>query len=98
MTKLAHALLRALPQHRALFLELILEEFGQILTEATIEDDPQQKIPSDFYAHIFHAHAELPDSLHSWSMRNLILQQALKQLDPNRVGMEITVMECVSPS
>src|SRR5579863_7218793 len=92
------ALLRALPQYRPLFLELMPKEFGHILDEETFKEEPLPKIPSAFYGRIFHAHAELPDLLRSWTMCDLILQQALQQLDPNRVGMEISVMQCMSPS
>src|SRR5579863_1060586 len=91
------ALLRALPQYRTLLLELIPKEFGHTLDEVTIKEDTQQEIPSVFYGRIFHAHAELPDPMRSWSIFDLILQQALQQLDPNRVGMEITVMRCMPP-
>ncbi len=34
----------------------------------------------------------------SWSMRTLTLQQAIEQLDPDRVGMEITIVQCVAPA
>ena len=68
------------------------------MTEMTISEATPQKIPSDFYGRVFHAHAELPDSLRAWSICDLILLQALQQLDPNRVGLEITMMQCVPPS
>lgn len=92
------ALLRALPQYRELFFESMPEEFRQLFNEVAVKEDPQQEIPAAFYARIFYAHAELPDAMRSWSICDLILQQALQQLDPNRVGMEITVVRCMSPS
>ena len=92
------ALLRALPSYRTMFLELIPKEFGHIIDEVAIKEDAPQEIPAAFYARIFHAHAELPDILRSWSICDLILLQALLQLDPNRVGMEITVVRCMPPS
>jgi hypothetical protein len=91
------SLIRALPQYRNLLLELVPKEFGQIVSETTVKDDVQQEIPSAFYARIFHALSELPDPMRSWSICDLVLQQALQQLDPNRVGMEITVMHCMLP-
>ncbi len=92
------ALLRALPQYRESLLALIPKEFGALLDEVIVEEDAQQEIPPAFYARIFHAHAELPDSMRSWSICDLILRQALQQLDPNRVGMEITVARCTPPA
>ncbi len=92
------ALLRALPQYREFLLESIPEEFGQLFNEAVVKEDALQEIPAAFYARIFSAYAELPDILRSWSICDLILQQALQQLDPNRVGIEITVVRCMFPS
>lgn len=92
------ALLRALPQYREFLLESIPEEFGQLFNEAVVKEDALQEIPAAFYARIFSAYAELPDILRSWSICDLILLQALLQLNPNRVGMEITVVRCMPPS
>src|SRR5215467_1115906 len=78
------ALFRALPQYRKLLLELIPKEFGHILDEAAVKEDTLQEIPSAFYGRIFHAHSELSDPMRSWSICDLILQQASQQLDPNR--------------
>ena len=90
-----HRLLNVLPDHRAELLPLLRKEFGNAFDEITPVDEPPEEIPAAFYARIFHAYEQLPLSMRAWSIFDLILQQALKQLDPNRVGMEITVVRCL---
>jgi hypothetical protein len=40
----------------------------------------------------------LPPQRRFWAISNLVLQQALAQLDPNNVGMSITIAQCMPPS
>jgi len=98
-------LLRALPEHRKVLSELLAEEYGDFLDESTGAEraerlfsleESSQEIPAIFYSRVLHAHADVPQVLRFTSICDLILQQALKQLDPNRVGMEITVVRCMS--
>jgi transcriptional regulator with XRE-family HTH domain len=86
------------PDHRRAFLELIPEEFGASINEVVDVDRGELEIPSVFYARILSAHCSLPRLLHFNSISDVILQQALKQLDSNRVGMEITVVQCMYPT
>lgn len=91
-------LLKALPAHRKSLLELLPEEFTQSLVGTTESEDAAQEIPSVFYARVLNAHCNLPHVLHFSSVCDVILQQMLKQLDPHRVGMEATVVQCMPPS
>src|SRR5205085_8873280 len=61
-------------------------------------DDSSKDIPSEFYGRVFSARSATNETLHFWSISNLILQQALGQLDPDRLGMAITVVRCMPPS
>ncbi len=94
-----HKLLNALPEHREVFLELFKEE-GKDLS-AVIADDLQGKelnhISAEFYARVLRTRATLPKSLCFSSLCDLILQQALKHLDPHRAGMAIIVVRCLPP-
>ena len=58
-------------------------------------DVSAQEIPYKFITEVLDARASIPDLLRSWSISHQILQQALKQLDPERVGMAITVVRCM---
>ena len=94
-----HKLLHALPEYREVFLELFQEE-GQDLS-AVIADDLQghelNTISAEFYARVLRTRATLPKSLCFSSLCDLILQQALKHLDPYRAGMAIIVVRCLPP-
>lgn len=90
-------LLDSLPEYRQSLLELLPQEFGNAFTEAVVTESADRDIPSVFYARVMNAHCMLPPILHFSSVCDVILQQALKQLDPNRLGMEITVVQCMPP-
>lgn len=93
-------LLKALPQHRKVLLELIAKEFGDFASEAedSLTEDLQQKIPSEFYIRVLRTLATIPKVLRFSSLCDLILQQALEQLDPQRLGLAIIVVRCMLPS
>lgn len=91
-------LLNVLPQHRDQFLELIREEKGMGDFSPPGQEEIAKEIPSEFYGRVFVARATTTDSLRFWSSCNLILQQALGQLDPERQGMAIWVVKCMPPS
>ena len=92
-------LLSVLPQHRERFVELLKKERGQGEFVNPIPDEaPPDEIPAEFYGEVFTACATMSDTLHFWSTCNLILQQALGQLDPDRQGMSIWVVKCMPPS
>ena len=88
-------LLDALPEHRSTLLSLLKREYGDVFDEMGAVDEVPEEIPSSFYERVLHACGELPFPIRSWSICDLILQQALRQLDPKRVGMEITVVRCM---
>jgi hypothetical protein len=92
-------LLSVLPQHRERFIELLKEERGLgDLVNPIPDEEPSGEIPAEFYARVFVAHSTMADNLRFWSICNLILQQALGQLDPERQGMSIWVVKCMQPS
>lgn len=90
-------LLAALPHHREQMLDLIRKEAGfEEFSDAGI-DDSSNEIPSTFYTSVFTARSSTVDNMRYWSICNLILQQAIGQLDPDRVGMAIHVVRCMPP-
>ena len=93
-------LLNALPQHRKALFDQLLDEFGGVMseTEDTATEDTLYKIPSEFYIRVLHTRATIPQVLRFSSLCDLILQQALEQLDPNRVGIAATVVRCMPPT
>ena len=92
-------LLEVLPQQRSQLIPLIKEEFPDFL-HVTVEeqqDDMQVFIPSTFYGRVFDAYTATPRIQRFWTISNLILQQALEQLDPSKQGMAITIVQCMPP-
>ncbi|HEX9132148.1 MAG TPA: GAF domain-containing protein [Ktedonobacteraceae bacterium] len=88
-------LLKVLPQHRKALLELVANEFEGFATDA---EDSLHMIPSEFYIRVLHTLATIPQVLRFSSLCDLILQQALEQLDPQRLGLAIIVVRCMLPS
>jgi transcriptional regulator with XRE-family HTH domain len=93
-------LLNALPQHRKALFDQLLDEFGGVIAETgdTSTEDSLYKIPSEFYIRVLRTRATVPQVLRFSSLCDLILQQALEQLDPNRVGIAATVVRCMPPT
>lgn len=87
-----------LPLHREQLLELLRAEKGLSNYTAPREDTAPKDIPAEFYARVFSARAATVENLRFWSSCNLILQQALGQLDPDRRGLSIWVVRCMPPS
>ena len=90
-------LLYALPQQfRVLFLELWDGE--QPGFSASLSDSSTSELAYDFIMQVLDARATTPDTLRFWTISRLVLQHALRQLDPERIGMAITVVRCMPPS
>lgn len=89
------ALIEALPQHRQQLVESIAQEFPNLLIEA--KDKQLQAIPSAFYARVLNANTTSPHRLRTSTMRTLILQQIMAQLDPQQLGLVVTIVQFVLP-
>lgn len=89
-------LIKALPDYREAFLELMPEDVSVTVKDESL-DDTLQELPSVFYERVLHALANIPAYLRSQAIYDLILQQALEQLDPLRFGMAIIVVRCMPP-
>jgi transcriptional regulator with XRE-family HTH domain len=94
-----HSLLEILPQYRNQLRPLILNEFPDFMnaTVDDIQDEAEPFIPSTFYSRVFDAYTTTPLLQRFWTISNLILQQALEQLDPHQSGMAIIIVQCMPP-
>ncbi|HZO72867.1 MAG TPA: GAF domain-containing protein [Ktedonobacteraceae bacterium] len=97
-TQQLQSLLQALPRYQKTLHPLIAKEFEQMdlavpgLTNQVID------IPSVFYAHVLSGSTALSHPIRFWSLANMVIQQALGQLDPLRLGLVIKVVCCMPPS
>jgi len=71
-------------------------EFGIKINEDIIEDTSIE-VPSTTYSSVLHTYVTTPKRQRFWLVSNLILQEALRQLDPNLLGMTISIAQCVKP-
>ncbi len=93
-------LLIALPDQRERLLILIHEEYPGFSTATQDESALSElaTIPSEFYSRVLYTLTSTPKDILFQLLSDLILQQALKQLDPDRRGMAIIVASCMPPS
>lgn len=89
-------LLIALPEYRDRFVDLIPLEFEDFADFAF--DDPYQEIPPKFYTQIFQMRGTIGPTQLFWSLATTIISQALSQLDPENIGLAITVVRCMVTS
>lgn len=92
------ALLRAIPSdYYDEFRSLVERADPAIAQQLHVEASLAATLPSEFYARALSAYASIPPSLYPRTLYDLILQQAIEQLDPARKGMSISVVVCMPP-
>ncbi|EFH86198.1 GAF domain-containing protein [Ktedonobacter racemifer] len=64
---------------------------------AWLIEDTVDTIPSEFFAQVLHMRTITNERLLFWRLADLILKQALEQLDPNRLGLSIRLVQCMPP-
>ncbi len=91
-------LLDVLPQQRDDLLGLIRSEEGFEEFSDAVKDDSSHDIPPDFYMRVLAARAATTANMRFWSISQIILQQAISQLDPDQQGLAIWVVRCMPKS
>src|SRR5947209_9834493 len=66
--------------------------------QSWLKDDSSEHIPSEFFAQLLDIRTTTTETLRFWRISDLILKQVLAQLDPNQLGMSITLVQCMPPS
>ena len=89
-------LLKALPEQQETLARLLSEEFPAF--DMPVGEDISEQIPAEIYSRILNTYVNMQDTQRSWYMSDLIMQLALGQLDPNYLGMAITIALCMPPS
>jgi hypothetical protein len=91
-----YQLIMALPEHHAQFLPLLAEEFERVWAQ-NLPPTSSFHIPSKFYAQVLNGSMIPPQPLRFWTLSQMILQQALRHLDPVGLGLSIQLIRCMSP-
>jgi transcriptional regulator with XRE-family HTH domain len=95
-----YTLLRLLPaEYRDQMSELLSQAFPESISDlkGVEHDDSVGKIPSDFYASVLEAIASTGKDQRFFTVSNRVLTQALGQLDPNNLGMALSIAQCLPP-
>jgi GAF domain-containing protein len=83
------------PELASVFLHLVEKEFpGLTQTEITYNRIVPE-IPPELYAEVLQLYAKTPSSLARQNLQKLILEHLIKDLDPGKVGMVVTLVCCV---
>lgn len=96
-------LLEVLPKYRETLLPLIQEELPSFnMNDGSFPgatgEGRADVIPGEFYIRVLRTRATTPKVIRYSTLGNLILEQALKHLDPDRVGVGISIARCLPPS
>lgn len=93
-----NALLKAWPAGSyPLFMRLLITDFPHLAREDLPPDRFPQEVPAEFYARALSALAFTPQPMCRQVIMDLVLQQALEHLDPDRRGLSISLVLCVPP-
>lgn len=84
------------PQHRTALMEALEQSYPEI--RYWLHDEIPGQIPTDFFSQVLSTRATVIESLRFWQLSDMVLRQALVQLDPNGLGMSITLVQCMPPS
>jgi transcriptional regulator with XRE-family HTH domain len=96
--------LKRLPEVFPAYQSLLTELIQADLTPHAPEPLPPQSepegadVPAAYLLRVLSAYATTSGPFRAWSLRHLTLQQAIAHLDPERCGMQLTVVRCTPPA
>lgn len=83
------------PQDRPELLQALEDEYPEI--HNWLHDESSEHISAEFFAQVLNARATVIESLRFWHISDMVLKEALTVLDPNQLGMSITLALCMPP-
>jgi hypothetical protein len=86
-------LLNVIPEYRAQLIDLLGDDYTEALSSTSA--DASRDIPPMFISSVLSARANTHKKIRYWSLCKLVIEQAIGQLDPDRLGMAITVVRCM---
>lgn len=86
------------PLHRQELVDALEEEYPDINNWLTDDSAATDSIPAEFFAQVLNVRTTTTESLLFWRICDMVLKQALEQLDPCRLGMAIKLIQCMPPS
>lgn len=83
------------PRNRQDLIDALKEQYPDINT--WLRDENLELISSDFFSQILNIRTTTTEGLLFWRISDMVLKQALTQLDPNRLGMSVKLIQCMPP-
>ncbi len=93
---LIHLLQVVHPDRRQELLEALEQQYPDI--QSWLTEDTTERIPSEFFAQVLNMRTSISESLRFWRISEIVIRQALAQLDPNNLGMAVKLVQCMPPS
>ncbi len=84
------------PDHRHALLDALEPYYPGI--NSWLRDETAEQIPSNFFAQVLSTRTITTESLRFWRISDMVLKRALEQLDPNRLGMAVKLIQCMPPT
>lgn len=84
------------PNQRQELLDALEDLYPEI--QNWVNEVPSEQISSEFFARVLNIRTTTTESLRFWRISDEVLKQALLQLDPNRLGMAVMLIQCMPPS
>jgi transcriptional regulator with XRE-family HTH domain len=86
-------------QHLADLIEAELNPYKLLQTRSSPDQSlvDTLDVPVEYLIRALSAYARVRGPLRTWSLCSLAIQQILVQLDPDQLGMEVIVVQCVPP-
>jgi transcriptional regulator with XRE-family HTH domain len=89
-------LIHAVPsEYREEFHELVARAYPHMANPATLYEPSE--LPSEFFRRVLETRCTTSDKQLYWTITQQILEHGVRQLDPERVGISITVVRCTPP-
>ena len=92
LIRLVHALQ---PQHRDEILGQLEKVYPEI--HSWLKSNANESITSEFFAQVMHVRTTTTEHLRFWRISDMVLKQALLQLDPNISGLSVKLIRCMPP-
>ncbi len=83
------------PQYRQELLEAIKSEHPNF--DGWVQEENRDQVSTDFYIEILDIRATMIEAKRNREIQDKILKQVLVQLDPHRLGMAVTLVQCMPP-
>jgi transcriptional regulator with XRE-family HTH domain len=89
-------LIHAVPgEYREEFHTLVAREYPHLANPASFYEPPE--LSAEFFRRVLETRCTTADRQLYWTITQQILEHGLRQLDPERVGISITVVRCMPP-